>query len=152
MSIFNQNDNLKHCPITASVIHDIIEEDKDNFPACPITEQQFEERVSDILYYMYYSIKSGIRIGDLVWMFPLSIFGITESSTEYTYIKVYLWNRFKEAGFEVCINLTSILISIPYGNKSAWLKSQKVFTQTITSDLGTVMPIPSTPLMITPFY
>lgn len=154
MSIFNQNDNLGRCPITASVIQDVIKENKDNPLTWPITEQRLEERVSDILHYIYYSVKSGwcnnysVKSGwcNIVWAYPLRAFGITESSPEYTYVKDYLRNRFEEVGFEVVFRESIIVISIAISHEyevdsAKWPKAQRVFTQTIASHLVPVMPI-----------
>lgn len=169
MSIFDQNDNLDRCPITASVVQDTMTETEINRPNCYITEQQLEAQVSDILHYIYYSVKTMNHPLNLKWRFSLNIFGIidfpdvffSEPQTlqvkenilkEHSRIKNYLRNRFTEAGFEVVIEeeLDNIVISLPYEDLE-WPKAQQVFAQTIASNLVPVMPTPQfTPLMLTP--
>lgn len=169
MSIFDQNDNLDRCPITASVVQDTMTEIEINRPNCYITEQQLEAQVSDILHYIYYSVKTMNHPLNLKWRFSLNIFGIidfpdvffSEPQTlpvkenilkEHSRIKNYLRNRFTEAGFEVVIEeeLNNIVISLPYEDLE-WPKAQQVFAKTIASDIVSAMPIGYfTPIMLTP--
>ena len=176
MSIFNQNDNLDRCPITAAAIQDALNDRTKNALSCQATEEQLEEKISDILQSIYYGVKAGGAPFDRKWRIDVREFGVKylpdvfygqpQNSlakqsiiSEHSRILSYVKKRFEEAGFiyeddeSSSGQVNTIYLSLPYDFDEAyeWLKAQQVFAKTIASNLVPVVPMsPPTPLLYIP--
>ena len=171
MSIFNQNDNLDRCPITAAVIQDALKDRTKNALSCHATEEQLEEKISDILQSIYYGVKAGGAPFDRKWRIDAAEFGIKylpdlfyeyapkkqSILDEHSRILHYVKKRFEEAGF-TCEDdesgpgrVTTIYLSLPFDFDDMWPTAQRIFAQTIATNLVPVVPMsPPTPLLYVP--
>lgn len=174
MSIFNQNDNLDRCPITASAIQDALKDRTKNALSCHATEEQLEEKISDVLQSIYYGVKAGGAPFDRKWRIDAAEFGInylpdvfygqpqnvhTKQSIlpEHSRILSYVRKRFEEAGFiyedtaSLSGQVTTIYLSLPFDFDDMWPAAQRIFAQTIATNLVPVVPMsPPTPLLYVP--
>lgn len=176
MSIFNQNDNLDRCPITAAVIQDALKDRTKNALSCHATEEQLEEKISDVLQSIYYGVKAGGAPFDRKWRIDVGEFGVKylpdvfygqpQNSlakqsiiSEHSRILSYVKKRFEEAGFIYeddefsSGQVNTIYLSLPYDFDEAceWPKAQQVFAHTIAANLVPVVPMsPPTPLLYVP--
>lgn len=174
MSIFNQNDNLDRCPITASAIQDALKDRTKNALSCHATEEQLEEKISDVLQSIYYGVKAGGAPFDRKWRIDVKEFGVKylpdvfygqpqnipakqSILTEHSRILSYVRKRFEEAGFiyedttSGSGQVTTIYLSIPFDFDDMWPTAQRIFAQTIATNLVPVVPMsPPTPLLYVP--
>jgi hypothetical protein len=173
MSIFNQDTTLSRCPLNASAIQDAINDRFKTTLSCHATEEQLEEKISDILQSIYYGVKAGSVPLDRKWRIDVSEFGINHLPDlfyeyakkqskqsiidEHSRILHYVRKRFEEAGFTYEDDesgpghVTTIYLSLPFDFDDAWPAAQRVFAHTVAADLVPVVPMaPPSPLLYVP--
>ena len=171
MGIFNQNSTINRCPLNASAIQDALKDRTKNALSCHATEEQLEEKISDILQSIYYGVKAGSVPLDRKWRIAVSEFGIMylpdlfyeyapkkqSILNEHSRILHYVRKRFEEAGFTYEDDesgpghVTTIYLSLPFDFDDMWPTAQRTFAQTVAADLVSVAPMASpTPLLHVP--
>ena len=176
MGIFNQDPTVNRCPLNAAAIQDALNDRTKNALSCHATEEQLEEKISDVLQSIYYGVKAGGAPFDRKWRIDVGEFGVKylpdvfygqpqntlakqSIISEHSRILSYVKKRFEEAGFIYeddeysSGQVTTIYLSLPYDFDEAyeWLKAQQVFAKTIASNLVPVVPMSHpTPLLYVP--
>jgi hypothetical protein len=172
MGIFNQDPTINRCPLNAAAIQDALNDRTKNALSCHATEEQLEEKISDILQSIYYGVKAGGAPFDRKWRIDVREFGIkylpdvfyvqpqnAPILSEHSRILSYVKKRFEEAGFiyeddeSARGQITTIYLSLPYDFDESyeWLKAQQVFAKTIASNLVPIVPMaPPSPLLYVP--
>ena len=171
MGIFNQDSTINRCPLNAAAIQDALNNRTKNVLSCHATEEQLEEKISDILQSIYYGVKAGGAPFDRKWRIDVEEFGIKHYPDlfyeytpkkqsildEHSRILHYVRKRFEEAGFiyeddeSGPGHITTIYLSLPFDFDDVWPTAQRVFAQTIAADLVPVVPMaPPSPLLYVP--